>query len=72
MRLEEQLRATVAEVEYRVHQERELEATHALEGENLNLEPVRNDQRGFGTGESKGNRPKQQGDCLSRELRRFN
>jgi hypothetical protein len=48
IKLEETARAAVAEANYKHRQELALVEKHSLEGENLNLEKVDNQQRGCG------------------------
>jgi hypothetical protein len=72
MKLEETTRAALAEAKYKQIQEKKLAATHATEGENLELTVLDNKQRGGETEEQHKQRGrKSKGSRLSRELRRI-
>ena len=46
MKLEELARANLAEANYKCHLEKKLQDQHVLQGENLDLQPTDNVQRG--------------------------
>jgi hypothetical protein len=73
IKLEEIAKAAVAEANYKHRQELVPEEKHSLEGENLNLEKVDNQQRGCGnvSPSKRGGGKKSRGDRLSRELKRI-
>jgi hypothetical protein len=68
IQMEEIVRAAIAEANYKHSQEVMLIAQHVLEGENLNLEIIENQQRGvLDNSPAKRGRKKLRRDRLSRE-----
>jgi hypothetical protein len=58
MKLEEQARAALDEASYKVNIQGRLDSLHILEGENLELNIVTNNERGFVNNQKKGGKVK--------------
>jgi hypothetical protein len=58
MKLEEQARAALDEASYKVNIQGRLDNLHILEGENLELNIVTNNERGFVNNQKKGGKVK--------------
>jgi uncharacterized membrane protein YdfJ with MMPL/SSD domain len=58
MKLEEQARAALAEASYKANIQGRLDSLHILEGENLELNTVTNNERGFVNNQKKGGKGK--------------
>jgi hypothetical protein len=58
MKLEEQARAALAEASYKANIQGRLDSLHILEGENLELNTITNNERGFVNNQKKGGKVK--------------